>query len=84
MQEVSINERGVYNSFTTRFRDVLRDLFLGSGIAGVIPLVYLIGKIRVVWLLRSDADDSMSHLGKISNDALNSGKVSLSWSCAEP
>ena len=35
------------------------------------PIELLIGKIGVVWLLGSNSDDGVAHLGKVSIDMLN-------------
>ena len=59
------------HGLSKRPRSILGDLLSGIAVAGIVPLVDLLRKIRVVWFLRADADHAESKLGKASIDALD-------------
>ena len=64
-------------------RGVVRNVLFRSPIAGVGPIVGLLGDVREVGHFDSNANIGMSHFGQVSEDALGALEVSLSWSGPE-
>ena len=70
MEEVSINVVGCQHILSKGTWCIMREDFFRAGITSIGPLVMLFRDVREVWLVRSDPEYAMLHLGQVSVDTL--------------
>jgi len=84
MKEISINVGSSSdNRVAAGGRTVLWNCLTGSCVAGVKPIKLLLGDVRIIRLVSSDANDTVFELREVSDDTLDAVKVSLTRTRAE-